>query len=45
MYKNVKYMGKTLMWWRDEVFHNTYTLGELYGMIKNSINLCMLAHV
>ena len=45
MYENVKYMGKTLVWWRDEVFRNTYTLGELYRMIKNGINLSMLACV
>ena len=45
MYENMKYMGKTLMWWRDKVFRNAYTLGELYRMIKNDINLCMLAHV
>lgn len=39
MYDNVKYLGKTLAWWRDEVFHGTYSLGELYQMVKDKVKL------
>lgn len=39
MYDNVKYLGQPLTWWRDEVFHNMYSLGELYKMVKDGVNL------
>ena len=43
MYDNVKYLGKTLKEWRDDVFHGTYTLGELYRMVQNGTDLSKLA--
>ena len=43
MYDNVKHLGKTLKEWRDEVFHGTYTLGELYRMVKEGKRLDKIA--
>ena len=39
MYENVKYLGHTLKQWRDEVFNGTYSLGELYQMVKDGIDI------
>ena len=39
MYENVKYLGRTLKQWRDEVFNGAYSLGELYQMMKNGIDI------
>ena len=39
MYENVKYLGHTLKRWRDEVFNGTYSLGELYQMMKDGIDI------
>ena len=39
MYDNVKYLGYTLKQWRDEVFNGTYSLGELYQMVKDGIDI------
>ena len=39
MYENVKYLGHTLKQWRDEVFNGAYSLGELYQMVKDGIDI------
>ena len=39
MYDNVKYLGRTLKQWRDEVFNGAYSLGELYQMVKDGIDI------
>ena len=39
MYENVKYLGYTLKQWRDEVFNGAYSLGELYQMVKDGIDI------
>ena len=39
MYDNVKYLGYTLKQWRDEVFNGTYSLGELYQMVNDGIDI------
>ena len=45
MYDKVKYMGKTLMWWKDNVFRSVFNLGELYQMMKDGIDFNKLALV
>lgn len=45
MYDKVKYMGKTLAWWRDNVFKGAFNLGELYRMMKDGIGFNKLALV
>lgn len=42
MYTNVKYNSLTLPQWA-EVFHNTYSLGELYRMAMDGVNFNKLA--
>ena len=42
MYDNVKYLGMTLLEWRDKVFHGTYSLGELYRMVMEGKDLSAL---
>ena len=39
MYENVKYLSHTLKQSRDEVFNGTYSLGELYQMMKDGIDI------
>ena len=39
MYENVKYFGHTLKQWRDEVFNGTYSIGELYQMVKDGVDI------
>lgn len=39
MYENVKYLGHTLKQWRDEVFNGTYSIGELYQMVKDGVDI------
>ena len=39
MYENVKYLGHTLKRWRDEVFNGTYSIGELYQMVKDGVHI------
>ena len=33
MYDNVKYLGKTLLKWREDL-HNLYSVGELYAFMQ-----------
>ena len=42
MYDNIHYLGMTLKEWR-EVFHNTFTLGELYRMMQEGANFKKMA--
>ena len=37
MYENVKYLGKTLKEWQEELY-NEYSLGELYRMMKDKVD-------
>lgn len=39
MYENVKYLGHTLKQWRDEAFNGTYSIGELYQMVKDGVDI------
>ena len=39
MYDNVKYLGHTLKQWRDDVFNGTYSIGELYQMVKDGVDI------
>ena len=42
MYDNIKYLGNTLKEWQI-ILHNTYTLGELYCLTKDKIDLNKIA--
>lgn len=43
MYDNVKHLGMPLKWWRDEVFHGMFNLGELYQMMKDGVDFNAIA--
>lgn len=43
MYDKVKYLGIALKRWRDDVFKNMFSLGELYRMVQDGIDLSKLA--